>query len=202
MTAIRAVVSKSGADLRRVFVVADRSQLCWHLECTLRPSPIRGIALTDGWFANSEIQGSEGAGLSVLLLDQTPSTTAKALRESKPQITRLSGGFWAPLPTVKSDKSPDDGEKRALYAGSDTWWAFPDSIVLIHHKCGAFARHFLDGLLPHTLPRRQCKASGKCESPICRQIERLRKWCVPLALHTPYLIIIDSSGRPDEHFRY
>jgi S1-C subfamily serine protease len=114
MTTIRAVVSKAGADLRRVFVVADRSQSALAWECTFGgPSPIRGIALTDGWFANSEIQGSEGAGLSVLLLDQTPSTTAKALRElSLKSLTEA--GFWAPLPTAKSEKSPDDEQKRAV----------------------------------------------------------------------------------------
>jgi len=114
MTTIRAVVSKTGADLRRVFVVADRSQSSLAWQCTFGgPSPIRGIALTDGWFANSEIQGSDGAGLSVLLLDQTPGTTAQALRELS--IKSLAdAGFWAPLPTVASDKSSEDQQKRAV----------------------------------------------------------------------------------------
>ena len=114
MTTIRAVVSKAGADLHRVFVVADRSQSSLAWQCTFGgPSPIRGIALTDGWFANSEIQGSDGAGYSVLLLDQTPGTTAKALRElSFKSLT--DAGFWAPLPTQTSDKSPDNEQKLAV----------------------------------------------------------------------------------------
>ena len=114
MTTIRAVVPKTGADLRRVFVVADRSQSSLAWQCTFGgPSPIRGIALTGGWFANLEIQGSDGAGLSVLLLDQTPGTTSKALRElSLKSLT--DAGFWAPLPTVASDKGSVDEKKRAV----------------------------------------------------------------------------------------
>ena len=114
MTTIRAVVSKAGADLRRVFVVADRSQSSLAWQCTFGgPSPIRGIALTDGWFANSEVQGSDGAGLSVLLLDQSPGTTARALRElSHKSLT--DAGFWAPLPTIAADKSSDNDQKRAV----------------------------------------------------------------------------------------
>lgn len=114
MTTIRAVVSKSGADLRRVFVVADRSQSSLAWQCTFGgPSPIRGIALTDGWFANSEIQGSDGGGLSVLLLDQTSGTTSKALRELSLKSLR-EAGFWAPQPTVPSDKSPNDQQNQAV----------------------------------------------------------------------------------------
>ena len=108
MTTIRATVSKAGADLRRVFVVADRSQSSLAWQCTFGgPSPIRGIALTDGWFANSEIQGVEGAGLSVLLLDQTPGTTSQALRELSLK-SLMEAGFWAPLPTTASNRSSDD----------------------------------------------------------------------------------------------
>ena len=114
MTTIRDVVPKTGADLRRVFVVADRSQSSLAWQCTFGgPSPIRGIALTGGWFANLEIQGSDGSGLSVLLLDQTPGTTSKALRElSLKSLT--DAGFWAPLPTVASDKGSVDEKKRAV----------------------------------------------------------------------------------------
>ena len=114
MTTIRATVSKAGADLRRVFVVADRSQSSLAWQCTFGgPSPIRGIALTDGWFANSEIQGVEGAGLSVLLLDQTPGTTSQALRELSLK-SLMEAGFWAPLPTTASNRSSDDEQKRAV----------------------------------------------------------------------------------------
>ncbi len=114
MTTIRVVVSKIGSDLRRVFVVADRSQSSLAWQCTFGgPSPIRGIALTDGWFANSDIQGSNGAGLSVLLLDQTPGATSKSLRELSLK-SMTDAGFWAPLPTVESDKSSDDQQKRAV----------------------------------------------------------------------------------------
>jgi len=121
MTTIRALVSQSGADLQRVVVVADRPQSSMAWQSTFGgPSTIRGIALTDGWFSSSEIQGVEGAGHSVLLLDTTPGAQAKALRElSRKSLT--DAGFWAPLPTVSdaTDNTEDAGENRAVLCIAD-----------------------------------------------------------------------------------
>lgn len=112
MTTIRALVSQAGADLRRVVVVADRPQSSLAWQCVFGgPSTIRGIALTDGWFAGAEIQGVEGAGHSVLLLDSTPGAQAKALRElSHKSLT--NAGFWAPFPTaaVETDETGDGAD--------------------------------------------------------------------------------------------
>ncbi len=115
MTTIRAVVSRNGADLRRVYVVADRSQSSLAWECTFGgPSTIRGIALTDGWFSSSQIEGVEGAGHSVLLLDRTPGTQAAALRELSLKSLK-DAGFWAPLPgDPNAGTSTDDEHIRAV----------------------------------------------------------------------------------------
>ncbi|MDA1233025.1 MAG: S1C family serine protease, partial [Planctomycetota bacterium] len=115
MTAIRAVVSRTGADLRRAYVVADRSQLSLAWQCTFGgPSPIRGIALRDGWFSSSEIEGVEGAGHSVLLLDRTPDAQATALRELSLKSLK-EAGFWAPLPThPDAGTATDDEQIRAV----------------------------------------------------------------------------------------
>ena len=111
-TTIRALVSGAGADLQRIVVVADRSQSSMAWQCTFGgPSTIRGIALTDGWFSSSEIQGVEGAGHSVLLLDTTRGAQAKALLElSHKSLT--DAGFWAPRSTA-ADEANDAGENRA-----------------------------------------------------------------------------------------
>ena len=124
LTTIRALVSQAGADLRRVVVVADRPQSSLAWQCVFGgPSTIRGIALTDGWFSGAEIQGVEGAGHSVLLLDATPGTQAKALRElSHNSLTEA--GFWAPLPTVSDENKEkeddaDAGKNRAVRCIAD-----------------------------------------------------------------------------------
>lgn len=124
LTTIRALVSQAGADLRRVVVVADRPQSSLAWQCVFGgPSTIRGIALTDGWFSGAEIQGVEGAGHSVLLLDATPGTQAKALRElSHNSLTEA--GFWAPLPTVSDENKEkeddaDAGKNRAVRCMAD-----------------------------------------------------------------------------------
>ena len=121
MTTIRALVSQAGADLRRVVVVADRPQASMAWQCTFGgPSSIRGIALTDGWFSGSQIQGVDGAGHSVLLLDSTPGAQAKALRElSHKSLT--DAGFWAPLPTAtdETDNTDEAGENRDLRCIAD-----------------------------------------------------------------------------------
>ena len=114
MTTIRALVSQAGADLRRVVVVADRPQSSLAWQCVFGgPSTIRGIALTDGWFSGAEIQGVEGAGHSVLLLDATAGAQAKALRElSHKSLTEA--GFWAPFPTAADEiDGNEDGAEAA-----------------------------------------------------------------------------------------
>jgi len=113
MTSLRAAATSAGADLGRVVAVADRTQSALAWRCTFGgPSVIRGIALTDGWIANSEIQGIEGAGHSVLLLDQTPGTQARALRElSKKSLSEA--GFWVPGPSasVGADATREQGSR-------------------------------------------------------------------------------------------
>ncbi|MBC7966174.1 MAG: serine protease [Fuerstia sp.] len=112
LTTIRALVSQAGADLRRVVVVADRPQSSLAWQCTFGgPSTIRGIALTDGWFSGADIQGVEGAGHSVLLLDSASGAQAKALRElSRKSLT--DAGFWAPFPTAadENNETKDDAD--------------------------------------------------------------------------------------------
>jgi len=114
----RTPVSRAGVDLRRIVVVADRSQSSLAWQCTFGgPSTIRGIALTEGWFSSSEIQSVEGAGLSVLLLDQAQGTQAKALRELS-QKSLTDAGFWAPLPTA-SGATHDIDENRVVMCIAD-----------------------------------------------------------------------------------
>ena len=115
LTTIRALVLQAGADLRRVVVVADRPQSSLAWQCVFGgPSTIRGIALTDGWISSSEIQGVEGAGHSVLLLDATPGAQAKALRDLS-RKSLADADFWAPLPTASdtSDGVADDAAEAA-----------------------------------------------------------------------------------------
>ena len=121
MTTIRALVAQAGADLRRVVVVADRPQASMAWQCTFGgPSTICGIALTDGWFSDSQIQGVDGAGHSVLLLDTTPGVQATALLElSRKSLT--DAGFWAPLPTAsdETDNTDEAHENRNLRCIAD-----------------------------------------------------------------------------------
>jgi hypothetical protein len=120
MTTIRALVSQTGADLRRVVVVADRPQSSLAWQCVFGgPLTIRCIALTEGWFSGSEIQGVEGAGHSVLLLDRTPGAEAKALRElSRKSLTK--SGFWAPFPAAADENSDtEDAKIRAARCIAD-----------------------------------------------------------------------------------
>ena len=118
MTTTRAAVSGTGTDLRRIVVVADRTQSSLAWQCTFgEPSTIRGIALTDGWFSDSEIKGVEGAGLSVLLLDQVRGPQARALRELS-QKSLTDAGFWAPLSTA-SGATDNIDENRTVRCIAD-----------------------------------------------------------------------------------
>ncbi|MCA9011029.1 MAG: hypothetical protein KDB01_14865, partial [Planctomycetaceae bacterium] len=104
LTSVRAVVTRAGGDLRRVAVVADRTQASLAWDCTFGgPSVIRGIALTDGWIADHEIQGIDGAGHSVLLLDNTSGVQANALRGiSRKSLTDAGFQVLQPAASVVS----------------------------------------------------------------------------------------------------
>ena len=120
MTSLRAAVSRAGADLRRVVVVADRTQSSLAWQCAFGgPSAVRGVALTDGWIADAAIQGVEGAGRSVLLLDQSQDAQANSLRAlSGKSLT--NAGFWAPRPTASA--IADDSNERVSRCIAD--WTF------------------------------------------------------------------------------
>lgn len=98
MTGIQSVSRGSKADLRRLVVLASKEQaaLAWQANFG-GPSPVRGIVLTDGWFASSDVEGVDGAGQSVLLLDPAENIQSQALlQESKDRLTKA--GFWVPRP--------------------------------------------------------------------------------------------------------
>lgn len=98
MTGLQAVSRGSKADLRRLVVLASKEQagLAWQANFG-GPSPVRGIVLTDGWFASNDVEGVDGAGQSVLLLDPAENIQSQALlQESKDRLTKA--GFWVPRP--------------------------------------------------------------------------------------------------------
>ncbi len=98
MTGLQAVSRGSKADLRRLVVLASKEQagLAWQANFG-GPSPVRGIVLTDGWFASNDVEGVDGAGQSVLLLDPAENVQSQALlQESRNRLTKA--GFWVPRP--------------------------------------------------------------------------------------------------------
>lgn len=98
MTGLQAVSRGSKADLRRLVVLASKEQagLAWQANFG-GPSPVRGIVLTDGWFASNDVEGVDGAGQSVLLLDPAENIQSQALlQESRNRLTKA--GFWVPRP--------------------------------------------------------------------------------------------------------
>jgi hypothetical protein len=99
MTSIQGIASGSKADLRRIVVVAGREQsrLAWQMTFG-GPSPIRGIALTNGWFSAGDAEGADGTGSSILLLESPNSAEAKALLTQSREALRKSG-FWVARPT-------------------------------------------------------------------------------------------------------
>lgn len=99
MTMIQGLAGRSKADLRRIVVVGNReqAQLAWQLVFG-GPSPIRGIALNDGWISAAEANGVDGADKSVLLLDHPTTNQAQALMAQCQDALRKSG-FWAARPT-------------------------------------------------------------------------------------------------------
>jgi S1-C subfamily serine protease len=98
MTMIQSLAGRSKADLRRIVVVGNREQapLAWQLIFG-GPSPIRGIALNNGWISSTEAGGVDGADKSVLLLDQPTTNQAQALMAQCQDALRKSG-FWAARP--------------------------------------------------------------------------------------------------------
>lgn len=120
LTTIRAMVSRVGADLQRVVVVADRTQAGLAWQSTFGgPSGIRGIVLTDGWFSTSDIQSVDGAGQSVLLLDPAEGVQARALMELSRKSLRAAG-FWAPLP-FGPDTTEGAAAKRSEFRTIADW---------------------------------------------------------------------------------
>ena len=98
MTMIQSLAGRSKADLRRIVVVGNREQapLAWQLIFG-GPSPIRGIALNNGWISSTEAGGVDGADKSVLLLEQPTTNQAQALMAQCQDALRKSG-FWAARP--------------------------------------------------------------------------------------------------------
>ncbi len=98
MTMIQNLAGRSKADLRRIVVVGNReqAQLAWQLVFG-GPSPIRGIALNNGWISAAEAGGVDGADKSVLLLDQPTTNQAQALMAQCQEALRKSG-FWTARP--------------------------------------------------------------------------------------------------------
>ena len=98
MTMIQSLAGRSKADLRRIVVVGNReqSQLAWQLVFG-GPSPIRGIALNNGWISAAEAGSVDGADKSVLLLDQPTTNQAQALMAQCQEALRKSG-FWTARP--------------------------------------------------------------------------------------------------------
>ena len=103
MTTIQRLAAGSKADLRRIALVADRSQsdLAWQLVFG-GSSPIRGIALTNGWISSSEARTANGNGHSVLLLESPRNAQSAALLTLSRDELRKAG-FWAAMP---SDDDP------------------------------------------------------------------------------------------------
>jgi hypothetical protein len=74
----------------------EQAQLAWELVFG-GPSPIRGIALNNGWISAAEVGGVDGGDKSVLLLDQPTTNQAQALMAQCQEALRKSG-FWAARP--------------------------------------------------------------------------------------------------------
>lgn len=92
LAALQAAGTELTADLRRVVVVADQAQaeLGWQLLAE-GPSPIGGLALTNGWLSVARIQEAEGTGMSVMLADRGDSAPAQALLDQSALALKTSG---------------------------------------------------------------------------------------------------------------
>ncbi|MFN9721565.1 MAG: hypothetical protein ACK58L_22945, partial [Planctomycetota bacterium] len=95
-TTLNGISSGGRADLRRVVLVADREQATLSLQTAFGgPSPIRGIALTSGWFPSADLDGLNGDQQTMLMLETPKDAQAKLLLEkSRASLGKL--GFWTP----------------------------------------------------------------------------------------------------------
>jgi hypothetical protein len=115
---IRALSAASGelkCDLRRaVFVsAAAQSELAWQM-ASEPGSPIRGVALTGGWIADSQLDDSLQADPSILFLpDPNLSAQESALRGRSIEQLRKRG-LW--IPEVET------GAEAAKLIGEWTLW--------------------------------------------------------------------------------
>jgi hypothetical protein len=100
MTAIQGISAGSKADLRRVVVVGDRDhgRLAWQMVFG-GPSPIRGIALTNGWISASQLENADGSDQSVLTLESPANAQSEALLEQSRDALRKAA-FWVAQPSV------------------------------------------------------------------------------------------------------
>lgn len=96
LSSIQQVASANGVDLRRTVLVAAREQsvLARQLAFDAR-SPVRGIVLTSGWIPGTELEGIDGRGAAVLLLDGDTNATSRVLREES-AVALKRAGFWVP----------------------------------------------------------------------------------------------------------
>lgn len=96
LSSIQQVASANGVDLRRTILVAAREQsvLARQLAFDAR-SPVRGIVLTSGWIPGAELEGIDGRGAAVLLLDGDTNAASRVLREES-AVALKRAGFWVP----------------------------------------------------------------------------------------------------------
>ena len=98
MAVLKELAGGAKADTGRIVVVSNREQahLAWQLAFE-GPSPVRGIALTDGWISASDIAGAEGSDRSVLMLKSPENSQAQALQIGSREALQKAG-FWTPQP--------------------------------------------------------------------------------------------------------
>jgi hypothetical protein len=98
MTVLKGLAGGAKADTGRIVVVSNREQarLAWQLSFE-GPSPVRGIALTDGWISASDLAGTDGSDRSVLMLKSPENSESKALQTGSLESLQKAG-FWTPLP--------------------------------------------------------------------------------------------------------
>ncbi len=99
MTTIQGLALGGKADLQRIVVVGNREQsrLAWQLVFG-GPSPIRGIALTNGWISATELEGADGSDQSILLLETPKNAQSQALLTQSRDALRKAG-FRVSRPT-------------------------------------------------------------------------------------------------------
>jgi serine protease Do len=98
MTMLKGLAANAKADTGRIVVVSNREQarLAWQLAFD-GPSPVRGIALTDGWISAGDLAGADGSDRSVLMLKSPENAQAQALQTGSREALQKAG-FWTPSP--------------------------------------------------------------------------------------------------------